>query len=482
MRNPLPVPSQEVGGGDSTDEGADNTTAPEGSSPASTVSSEEGSDGACSLMSQQHRQDKSRELQRGLYRAAKRSRNRRFHALYDRIVRPDILWRAWEEVRANRGAPGVDGLSIEDVETLGPETYLVELAADLKAGRYRPSPVLRVQIPKPDGRMRPLGIPTVRDRVVQQAAKIVIEPIFETNFLPCSYGYRPKRSAGQAVLAVKEALVCNWWVVDADIEGFFDSVDHEILMSLVRRRVSDRRVLKLIDQWLRSGVEIEGRRQATVCGVPQGGVISPLLANIYLHTLDRWWQDRHTGVGRLHRYCDDFVVICKSRKAAEQAQGLVAGFLERLKLSLHPDKTHVVGMDRGGFDFLGFHFHKLPSRRTGRLVPYAWPSRKAMAAVRAKIREQTERTRLRVDLGELVETLNQLIRGWRAYFSIGNSTKRLADLDRYVWFRLWRFLSKRQGPRGRLRPEDFAQWERRSGLTYFYPTGRRGHQALHAAG
>jgi group II intron reverse transcriptase/maturase len=238
--------------------------------------------------SQQHRSEKSRELQRRLYLAAKRSRNRRFHAPYDRIVRPDVLLRAWEEVRANRGRPGIDGVSIEDVERHGVEAYLAQLAADLRAERYRPSPVLRVEIPKLDGRMQPLGIPTVRDRVVQQAAKIVIEPIFETNFLECSYGYRPKRSAGQAVLAVKEALVRGWAVFDADIEGFFDRVDHGILMGLVRRRISDRRVLKLIDQWLTGGVVIEGRRQATVCGVPQGGVISPLLANIYLHTLDRW--------------------------------------------------------------------------------------------------------------------------------------------------------------------------------------------------
>jgi RNA-directed DNA polymerase len=422
--------------------------------------------------SQQHPLEKSRDLQRRLYLAAKKSRSRRFHALYDRIVRPDVLWRAWAEVRANWGRPGVDGVSIEDVERDGVETFLGELAADLKAWSYRPRPVLRVEIPKPDGRKRPLGIPTVRDRVVQQACKIVIEPLFEANFLPCSYGYRPKRSAAQAVLAVKEALVCSWWVVDADIEGYFDSVDHEILMGLVRRRISDRRVLKLIGQWLRAGVVIHGQRHETRCGVPQGGVISPLLANIYLHTLDRWWSDRHSGVGQLYRYCDDFVIVCQSREAAKRALEFVAGFLRRLKLDFHPRKTRVVDMGRGGFDFLGFHFHKLPSRRTGRLMPYAWPSQKAMRTVRERIRQQTARTRLRVDLAELVSDLNRIIRGWRAYFSIGNSTKKLADLDRYVWLRLWRFLKKRQGPRGRLLPSTFAEWERRSGLTYFYPTGR----------
>jgi RNA-directed DNA polymerase len=217
---------------------------------------------------QQHPKDKSRELQRRLYLAAKRSGTRRFHALYDRIVRPDVLWRAWVEVRANGGSPGVDGVRLEEVERHGVEAYLAQLAMDLKARRYRPSSVLRVEIPKPDGRMRPLGIPTVRDRVVQQACKIVMEPLFEATFLPCSYGYRPKRRAGQAVLAVKEALVRRWWVLDADIQSFFDSVDHEILMRLVRRRISDRRVLKLIGQWLRAGVVIEGRRQETRCGVP----------------------------------------------------------------------------------------------------------------------------------------------------------------------------------------------------------------------
>jgi RNA-directed DNA polymerase len=424
--------------------------------------------------SQPHPREKSRELQRRLYLAAKRNRSRRFHARYDRIVRPDVLWRAWEDVRANQGRAGVDGVRIEDVARDGVAAYLTELAADLKAEVYRPQPVLRVEIPKPDGRTRPLGIPTVRDRVVQQACKIVLEPVFEANFLPCSYGYRPKRSAGQAVRAVKEALVRNWWVVDADIEGFFNNVDHEILRGLVRRRISDRRVLNVIDQWLRAGVLIDGQRHATRGGVPQGGVISPLLANIYLHSFDRWWSDRHAGMGQLYRYCDDFVVVCRSRAAAQQVRDLVAGFLGRLKLTLHPGKTHVVDLGSDGFDFLGFHFHKRPSRRTGRLVPYAWPSQKAMQTVREKIRQQTERSRLRVDLGEVVGILNRIIVGWRAYFAIGNSTKKLADLDRYVWLRLSGFLTKRQGSRGRLYPAAFAEWERRSGLAYFYPPGRRG--------
>ena len=244
--------------------------------------------------SQPHPVDKSRGLQRRLYRAAKRSGTRRFHALYDRIVRPDVLWRAWLEVRANRGRPGVDGVSIEDVERQGARPFVEALAAELTAGRYRPQPVLRVEIPKPDGRTRPLGIPTIRDRVVQQACKIVIEPVFEASFLPCSYGYRPKRSAGQAMLAVKAALVRQWWVVDADIEGFFTQVDHTILRGLVRRRISDRRVLRLIDQWLQSGVIVDGHRQATRRGVPQGGVITPPYAkgNFQFERVIKGWREQ----------------------------------------------------------------------------------------------------------------------------------------------------------------------------------------------
>lgn len=421
--------------------------------------------------SQPHPNDKPRQLQRRLYLAAKRSRNRRFHALYDRLIRPDVWWRAWEEVRAKGGSAGVDGVGIEDVERGGVQGFLDELAADLQARRYRPQPVRRVYIPKPDGRQRPLGIPTVRDRVVQAACKLVGAPVFEANCRDSSYGFRPKRDAGHAVRAVKAALVGGWWVLDADMQDVFDTIDHGRLLRLVQRRVSDRRVLQRIRQWLTVGVVEDGRWQATPQGTPQGGVLSPLRANIYLHGLDSWWEARHAGVGRLYRDADDLVVVCRTQQQAVAAQKIIGRILEWLKLKRPPDKTRLVGMADDGFDCLGCHVHKQPSRRTRRLVPSAWPSGKARRGVRAKIRPQTERCRLRVDLAELVAGLNRVIRGWRTYVRVGNSTKKLADLDRYVRLRRWIFLRKRQGPRGRLRPEGYAAWLRRSGLERFYPTG-----------
>ena len=305
--------------------------------------------------------DNVRQLQRRLWVAAKRSPERRFHALMDRIWRGDVLQAAWQRVQRNRGAAGVDGETLAAVEQYGVERMLSELQAALRAGTYRPPPVLRRYIPKADGRRRPLGIPTVRDRVVQMATTLVLEPIFEADFRASSYGFRPKRSATQALetLRVRGARGGNH-VLDADIRDDFGNIDHAKLLQLVAGRISDRRVLKLLRRWLTAGVMETGRRTTPQVGTPQGGVISPLLSNIYLHVLDRVWEDRCAHLGTLVRYADDFVVMCATKRAVEAARERVSLVLTWLGLELHSEKTRTVDLSHGreGFDFLGCHLHE----------------------------------------------------------------------------------------------------------------------------
>ena len=395
---------------------------------------------------------KVRQLQNRLWAAAKQSEGRRFHALYDRIHRSDILWEAWERVRANRGAAGVDQVTLAAVEDYGVHRMLGELAVVLRAGRYRPSPVRRVEIPKPDGSKRPLGIPTVKDRVCQQAAKIVLEPLFEADFLPCSFGFRPKRSATDALERLRIGFIeGNEFVFEADIRDFFGSIDHERLLALVGERVSDRRALKLLRQWLRAGVLADGVVTETVTGTPQGGVISPLLANIYLHAFDRAWAEH--GVGEVVRYADDFVVLCKTRAQAEQAQQRAAALLGELGLRLHPDKTRVVDLREGkqGFDFLGCHLHARMSgrlweqRRIIRYYLHRWPSVRSMKRARARVKALTGRSQVGMELKVVIGRLNLFLRGWGNYFRTGNAAIKFNTLDRYVWWRLFRLLVKKRG-------------------------------------
>jgi RNA-directed DNA polymerase len=416
--------------------------------------------------------DEVQQLQRRLWSAAKRATGRRFHALYDHIWRGDVLREAWKRVRENRGAAGVDSQSIRDVEQSGVERFLEELGAELRAGEYRPRVVRRWYIPKADGKQRPLGIPTVRDRVAQMAAKLVLEPIFEADFLPCSYGFRPKRSAQMALETLRKlGSKGGHHVLDADIRDYFGSIDHDKLMKRVERRLSDRRMLKLLRQWLEVGVMEEGVVSATQAGTPQGGVISPLLSNIYLHVLDTLWTRHSAPLGTLVRYADDFVVMCRTRKQCEQAEARIRQILERLGLELHPDKTRRVELYDGkeGFDFLGCHLHKRMSgkvwERERLYFLQRWPSARAMQRIRQRIREKTPRSRCHADLREVIADLSPLLRGWGNYFRTGNAARRFNQLDGYVWRRLKALRLKRKGRS--LRPGEAANWTRE----YFWHLG-----------
>jgi group II intron reverse transcriptase/maturase len=406
-----------------------------------------------------------RELQRRLWAAAKRAPGRRFHALYDHIWRGDVLQEAWRRVRCNKGAAGVDEMTLAEVEQSGVDRFLEEIGAELREGEYRAEVVLRRYIPKADGRERPLGIPTVKDRVVQMAAKLLLEPIYEADFLPCSYGFRPKRSATMALEALrKQGAKGGHHVLDADIKDYFGSIDHDKLMRLVARRVSDRRMLKLLRQWLRAGVMEEGTVEKTVSGTPQGGVISPLLSNIYLHVLDQLWTKHSAPLGMLVRYADDFVVMCRTRSQCEQAEERIRVILSRLGLELHPEKTRRVELYDGkeGFDFLGCHLHKRLSgpiweqERKRLYFLHRWPSQQAMKRVRQRVKELTPARRCHADLREVIADLNPVLRGWGNYFRTGNAARRFNQLDRYVERRLRRLRVKRKGRH--LRPGEGARW------------------------
>lgn len=432
------------------------------------------------------KQDRVRELQVKLYLAAKRSPKRRFHALWDRIHRRDVLQRAWQVVRENRGAAGVDRITIAQIEEEGVEAFLDELEVELREQRYRPRPARRVFIPKPGrSEQRPLGIPRIKDRVCQTAAKLVLEPIFEADFRGCSFGFRPKRSAHDALDAIKrEVMRGRRWVIDADIRGFFDALDPQILERLVCERISDRRVLKLLRGWLRAGVLDGETLLRPEVGSPQGSPISPLLANVYLNALDRAWEDRHSGLGVLVRYCDDLVILCRTKAQAEAAMRELRALLAELRLELADAKTRLVCLDNdgeGSFDFLGFHHRMVESfSKPGRHFLARWPSARATQAARARIRELTDRRLLRLPVEDVVASLNRFLAGWGGYFRRGNSTTQFHKLDRYAVERLGRFVGQRHGFK---RPLAHGRWlVRQQGYLGLRPlVGRVHHGAAHAA-
>jgi len=395
--------------------------------------------------------EKIRELQRRLYRKAKQEKGYRFYLLYDKVYRMDILSHAYRLVKANKGAPGIDGETFEQIEERGEaERYLEKIAEELKRKSYKPQAVRRVYIPKATGGKRPLGIPVIKDRIVQMALKMVIEPIFEADFQDNSYGFRPKRDAHQAVDDVRSCLLeGKTEVVDADISKYFDTIPHDKLMQVVARRIVDKQMLKLIKMWLKAPIveeredgkkEYKGNDQ----GTPQGGVISPLLANVYLNVLDTLWAVKKVQErlgARLVRYADDSVVLCRGN-----AGRILNGFkkvLNDLGLTLNEEKTRVVDARRGDFNFLGFTIGIRRSPRTGRRYPHIEPSKQAQKRIRSEIKRLTTEQYSAVPTDVVTRRVNEVARGWVGYFRYGNCTKALVVLKRYLVYRMRIYLRRK---------------------------------------
>jgi RNA-directed DNA polymerase len=395
---------------------------------------------------------KIRELQIKLYRKAKNEPGFRFYQLYDKVYREDILNHAYKLARANQGAPGVDGESFEDIETKGLEEWMKGLREELRNRTYRPQPVRRVRIPKPGGGERPLGIPTIRDRVAQTAAKLIQEPIWEAELEPNAYGYRPRKSAQDAVRKVDELLHEGYTdIVDADLTKYFDTIPHSELMKCVARRIVDRHILHLIKMWVSVPVEErdeKGKRQVTGGkdndrGTPQGGVISPGLANLYMNRMLKGW--RQTGRGeqfqaRLVNYADDFVIVSRG-KAAESLEW-TRGVLGRLELTLNETKTSIRNACEERFNFLGYTFGPHYSPRTGRKYIGYSPSNKSVARIKEKVGELLVPSNV-APWEEVSKRLNQILGGWRAYFNCGATSKAYRAVDGHVYDKVRHFLRRR---------------------------------------
>ncbi len=397
-------------------------------------------------------QESVRHLQQELARKSKSEPGYRYYSLYDKVYHLDILWESWQKVMANRGSSGVDKITVAEIKATGAEEYIKSIHEELKAKSYRPQPLRRVWIPKAKGKKRPLGIPTVKDRIVQQAARLVIEPIFEANFSECSYGFRPGRSCHQAAKEVVKYL--NWGlvkVVEADIVNCFGSIPQQRLMKAVSLRIADGAMLKLIREWLKSGVMENGQYHKTTTGTPQGGVISPLLANIYLDALDQIWKKRKMSSSRggnahLVRYADDLVVL--TDRSSKKSMELLKWIFGKLGLELHPEKTKELNAREEAFDFLGFNFKQQKNPKTGKWFCLMQPSQKAQMNLKEKIRAVTSSSELSKPGVVVQEKVNPILRGWVNYFRIGNSSRTFNKMRHFVVRRLRRFIRRRQGRHG----------------------------------
>lgn len=393
-----------------------------------------------------------RELQRKLYRKAKQEKEYRFYLLYDKVYRLDILNHAYRLVKANKGAPGIDGETFESIEERegGAEKYLEEIAGVLKRKDYKPQAVRRVYIPKAAGGKRPLGIPVIKDRVVQMAVKIVIEPIFEADFQEFSYGFRPKRNAHQAVEDVKRHLLSGKTdVIDADISKYFDTIPHNKLMQLVAKRIVDKQILKLIKMWLKTPIVEEredGKKEykGNEKGTPQGGVISPLLANIYLNVLDTLWVDKKVQDrlgARMVRYADDSVILCRGN--TDRILKGVKLVLENLGLTLNEEKTRVVDAHQESFNFLGFSIGIKRGKKTGKIYPHTEPSKKALKHIRSEIKQLTTERFSATPTEMVIRRVNEVARGWVGYFRFGNCAKTMSSFKRYLVYRMRIYLRRK---------------------------------------